>query len=297
MPCFKPVTAFQPLEGGSLCFSEKKGCREIQIPCGQCIGCRLRKQNAWAVRCMAEAQMHDENWFVTWTYADEHMPLHGSLDYRDMQLTNKKLRHDLGKFRFFVAGEYGDSFGRCHWHSLMFGLRLPDLEVVKTVGDQPIYKSKRLEDAWGRGHVFLGLVTPQSARYCASYTLKKVNGDLAEERYTRVIAETGEIVKVAPEMARMSLRPGIGAAWLEKYWPEVVAHDGVCMNGRVNPMPRYFDKRLRMFDDDALVASIESELDSKRAEGVARAADNLTRERLAVREQCAVARVKFYAER
>lgn len=294
MPCYKPITAFKPLEGGAVVFSEKKGCREIQIPCGQCIGCRIKRQNAWAVRAMCEAQLHVENWFPTFTYADENLPMYGSLNYRDMQLALQRMRRRFGSFRYFVAGEYGDSFGRCHWHALMFGLHLPDLDVVKMVGGQPIYKSKLLEEAWGKGNVYLGLVTPQSARYCATYTVKKINGDRAEDHYTRVISETGEIVKLAPEMARMSLNPGLGAAWLDKYWPEVVTHDGVYFDGRKNPVPRFFDKRLRAFDDDALVASIESVLDSRRAEAAKAGAADLTRERLAVREQCAIARVKFH---
>lgn len=297
MPCFKPLTAFQPLAGGAVVFSEKKGCREIQIPCGQCIGCRCRRQNAWAVRAMCESQLHECNWFPTFTYATENLPMHGSLRYSDIQQCWRNLRKRVGSFRYFVAGEYGDSFGRAHWHALMFGLNLPDLERVNTSGDQPIYKSKILEEAWGKGFVYLGLVTPQSARYCASYTVKKVTGQRAEEHYQRVIPETGEIVSVAPEMARMSLKPGLGAAWLDKYWPEVVEHDGVCMDGKIHAMPRFFDKRLRAFSDEKLVAEIESKLDSERAKALERCSADLTRERLAVREQCAIARVKFYAER
>lgn len=297
MPCFKPLTAFQPLEGGALFFSEKKNCRELQIPCGQCIGCRLKRQNAWVVRAMCESQMHDENWFPTFTYSEDHLPMHGSLLYSDVQSAFRAMRYAFGPFRYFVAGEYGDSFARPHYHALMFGLHLHDLEVVKTVGGQPIYRSVALEKAWGKGNVFLGLVTPQSARYCASYTLKKVTGKGAADHYSHVDDRTGEIVELVPEFARMSLKPGLGAAWLDKYWPEVVTHDGVVMNGRVNPVPRFFDRRMRAFEDDSIVASIEAKLDVQRAKARVACLADSTRERLAVREQCVLARVKFHAER
>lgn len=297
MPCYKPFSAWQPLEGGQLVFSERKGCREILLACGQCIGCRIKKQNGWAVRAMCESQMHDQSWFITWTYADEHLPQYGSLNYRDVVLLNKRLRKKFGSFRFFVAGEYGDSFGRCHWHSLNFGLRLPDLDFATGSGGKPIYRSKSLEDCWGKGFVYIGLVTPASARYCATYTVKRITGARAEEHYSRVIPETGEIVQVQPEMARMSLNPGLGATWLDKYWREVVTHDGVVSDGRINPMPRYFDRRIRAFDDDVLVSSIEAKLDVKRAEFADANAWDCTPERLLVREQCTLARVKFHGER
>lgn len=46
----------------------------IEIPCGQCIECRLQYARDWANRCMLEAQYHDENWFLTLTYDDDHLP-------------------------------------------------------------------------------------------------------------------------------------------------------------------------------------------------------------------------------
>lgn len=310
MPCYHPIPAFKPTDGGAISFVEKRrssrdagafmerGFREIRIPCGQCIGCRLKRQNAWAIRAMCESQLHEQNWFPTFTYSDEHLPLHGSLKYSDIQSCFNRLRSSHGPFRYFVAGEYGDKFGRCHWHALMFGLRLDDLEVLKTSKGQPIYRSPRLEKAWGKGHVFVGTVTTQSARYCASYTVKKITGARAEDHYSRVVGETGEIIRLQPEMARMSRRPGLGADWLKRYWPEVVTHDGVVSGGRVHPTPRYFSERLQsVLEDDAVASDVESLLELKRVAAGERIAADVTRERLAVREQCALARVAFHAER
>ena len=37
----------------------------LQVPCGQCIGCRIDRSRQWANRCMLELQYHDSAYFVT----------------------------------------------------------------------------------------------------------------------------------------------------------------------------------------------------------------------------------------
>ena len=46
----------------------------VEIPCGQCIGCRLDRSRAWADRCLLEASQYPHNCFLTLTYDDEHLP-------------------------------------------------------------------------------------------------------------------------------------------------------------------------------------------------------------------------------
>jgi len=42
----------------------------MEIPCGQCVGCRLERSRRWAIRCTHEASLQDDN-FLTLTYNDE----------------------------------------------------------------------------------------------------------------------------------------------------------------------------------------------------------------------------------
>ncbi|AXH78180.1 MAG: replication initiator protein [Microviridae sp.] len=291
MPCYRPLTAFKPLEGGSVVFHEIKGCREIKLPCGQCIGCRISKRDAWAFRCYAESKFHAENSFVTLTYDDENLPSDCGLHYSHIQLFHKRLRQRLGSFRFFVCGEYGDDTKRPHYHGLYFGLSFPDAVKCNSLYSQSdIYTSEILSKLWGKGFCSIGAVTFESARYCAVYTTKKVNGDLAEARYSRVIAETGEIVQVAPEFGRMSLKPGIGYDWLVKYAPEVLTHGGVFIGNRKQAVPRYYMDKLALLSEDefnALKLRLESQVDY----------DNNTRTRLEVRERVAHGKSRFNAER
>ncbi|AXH76063.1 MAG: replication initiator protein [Microviridae sp.] len=291
MACYKPIVAWKPLEGGALHFSEKKGCREINIACGQCIGCRIAKRDAWAFRCYAESKLHSRNAFVTFTYDDAHLPQYGSLQYRDIQLLHKRMRQKFGPFRFFVCGEYGDKADRPHYHALYFGLSFPDAVKSNSMYAKcDLFQSEMLSDCWGKGQVSIGEVTYESARYCAVYTTKKVSGDLAESHYSRVSPVTGEIYQLEPEFARMSLKPGIGYDWLIKYAPEVLTWGGCHVNNRIQSIPTFFKDKLELLHDDdfqAMKMRLESKVDYS----------NNSPSRLAVREECAIAKQRFNSER
>lgn len=294
MSCFKPIVAYKPPDGGSLVFHERKDHREIQIRCGQCIGCRIDKREAWAVRCYAESKLHANNMFITLTYDEANLPSLGGLQYRDFQLFAKRMRARCGPFRFFMCGEYGEEGLRPHYHALVFGYRFADAVKSNSIYSAfDLYESATLSDLWGKGICSFGEITYSSARYCAVYATKKVTGDAASDHYFRVDSRTGECGNVAPEFARMSLKPGIGLEWLRKYWKDVYirGHNSVIVDGVQKRIPEYFDKKLmEMFPD-----VVDAHKFSQYKEAVNRAQDN-TRDRLLVREKCAQARVNRYEE-
>lgn len=299
MTCYRPVTAFKPLDGGPISFSERKNHREIQISCGQCIGCRIRKREEWAIRCYCESKMHRDNQFLTLTYDDEHLPDDGSLNYRHFQLFMKRARKHYGSFRFFMCGEYGETYWRPHYHALLFGLDIPDKRKSNSVlSKHDIYQSETINKLWGQGFVSIGEVTYESARYCAVYATKRVTGDRADFHYERVSPVTGEFVRVTPEFARMSLGgrtgKGIGMPWLEKYWKDVYVSgaNGVVVKGRVKPIPRYFDTSMQNIAQHVM----DDVLFDRWMEAQAHLSDR-TRERLAVREEVALSRQRFNRER
>ena len=82
MPCYHPVPywvhPFKKTENGKnlLLFSyNPKFCTSVtpdgHVACGRCIGCRLAKSREWAVRCMHEANSHEDNCWLTLTMSDE----------------------------------------------------------------------------------------------------------------------------------------------------------------------------------------------------------------------------------
>lgn len=262
--------------------------RSLKLPCGQCIGCRLNRSRNWAVRCVHESQLHDSSWFLTLTYDDEHCP--ASLCYPHFQKFMKRLRFHVGKpLRFFMCGEYGDLNWRPHYHALVFGLVLDDLVEWSRSDTQVLFRSPLLEKLWPFGFSLVGAVTFESAAYVARYVVKKVNGDLADTHYLRVNERTGEEVRLDPEFARMSLKPGIGADWFRRFHSEVTVRDAVLLNGSFHTPPRYYyESMLKNMD-----GSLYDDLKFQRFEKAMRLAEDNTPQRLADRHQVALARSKL----
>lgn len=264
--------------------------RELVLPCGQCVGCRLERSRQWAVRCVHESQMHEASSFVTLTYRTECLPDNNSLYYRHFQLFMKKLRKKLGKpVRFYMCGEYGDENARPHFHAILFGCWFADRKPWrKSPSGHMLYRSELLDSVWDLGQAEIGDFSFESAAYVARYVMKKITGDRAEAHYARLSMDTGEIAQVEPEFTRMSLKPGIGASWFAKFKDEVFENDYVVINGRQMKPPKFYDRLLACSDSE--VAEFMELVRYKKS--LAIVADN-SDDRLAVRETVTRARLAF----
>lgn len=273
MPCYHPMPAVR-LSDGSVKFvsRNKRGVEgTLELPCGQCIGCRLERSRQWAMRCLHEASLYDRNSFITLTYNDSNLPPGGSLSYSDFQRFMKRLRKRIGsKVRFYAGGEYGEQGTiRPHFHACLFGYDFPDkVYYKKSSSGSRIYTSKLLESLWPYGLSSIGDVTFESAAYIARYCVAKRTGDAAKEWYKceEFVDEDGVIRdSVTPEFNRMSLKPGIGSRWLEKFKTDVYPRDYVVVNGvKVKP-PKYYDVLFEREDPGTfseLVAQREMDMDT-----------------------------------
>lgn len=260
MACFKPLQAYR-LGSGDIVFHDRGDGRSIELPCGQCIGCRLEKSRTWALRIMNEAQMHEENSFITLTYAPEFLPPDCGLRKRDLQLFFKRLRkfYSHKKIRFYACGEYGDTTNRPHYHAILFNHQFNDLQYLfNSDSGSPVYTSEELSKIWGKGFVTVGECTFESAAYCARYVVKKINGDMADiineetglKHYERINAFTGEVCKVLPEFSTMSRRPGIGRDWISTYTSDVYPKDFTTVRGHKVRPPRYYDDYLKQTNSE-----------------------------------------------
>lgn len=261
---------------GEIVFSDRGGHRPLTIPCSKCIGCKLERSRQWAVRCMHESSMHEDNCFVTLTYNEDTIPSDWSLRYRDFQLFMKRLRKSANfPVRFYMCGEYGETYSRPHYHACLFGYRPSDLyDWRKSASGFKLYRSSSLESIWSAGSVEVGDVTFESAAYVARYIVTKNSG----KEYI-VDPDTGELYARPPEFTRMSLKPGIGYPWYEKYKREVFPLDRVVVRGVECKPPRYYTLLL---DRQApfMAADVEYE---RYVRAVDAAADN-TAERLRAKE-------------
>lgn len=280
MTCYHPTTAFRLLNR----FHSKTGkplitfsCDSIapsdevqvlQVPCGKCIGCSLSRSRQWAIRCVHEASLYPSNCFITLTYAPEFLPAHGSLLKSDLQKFFKRLRKRFPNdtIRYYACGEYGSRNERPHYHAIIFGFDFPDKEVFfYNKLKQPVYRSSILEKLWPFGISSVGSVNYESAAYVARYCLKKSFGSRAAEKYILrddvpeavLCFNTNNSIKShwflkQPEFNLMSLKPGIGYDWYNKYKEQVYTHDYITLLSkskvpiRLKP-PRFYDK---LFDLD-----------------------------------------------
>lgn len=171
-------------------------------PCGQCMACRVNLKRKKTARFILESLGHARSSFATVTYHDEALPTFVQEDGapghtvvpRHGQLLVKRLRRRLSPERlsFVLVGEYGELYGRPHYHLLLYGL-----DEGESLG--------MLEDAWPWGHVQVSEFTPARAAYMAGYTAKKMT------KADDPRLPPGQ----HPEFMRQSLRPAIGYAGLD----------------------------------------------------------------------------------
>ncbi len=306
LTCFHPLSAYRLLfrktaNGKSvITFNSesvsKDAYENINLPCNQCIGCRIDRSKEWALRCVHEASLFENNCFITLTYNERSMEESGSLKKSDFQKFIKRLRkrHQgieiVGykrPIRYFHCGEYGAELSRPHHHACLFNFDFSDKELWSIRQGVRLYRSKSLEKLWPFGYSTVGDVTFQSAAYIARYITKKINGKRAENYYKRVDTDTGEIHTLQPEYITMSRRPGIGRRWFEQFESDVFPKDFITHGGKKFKSPKYYDNIYDATEPDKFRAIKE-----KRLKKMAEKADNNTQKRLNVRERVLIARNK-----
>lgn len=269
----------------------------VPVGCGQCIGCRLERSRQWAVRCMHEASLHDENCFITLTYREADLPIGGTLVPEDARKFIKNLRQRiwrkdrLKRLSFFLCGEYGEQLSRPHYHALLFGFDFGDKRFFKRGPDgSNLFTSTLLEELWPYGFASVGALTFESAAYCARYALKKVTGPGAASHYERVDITTGLCFSLVPEFVRMSLRPAIAKRWFQKFHSDVFPSDQVVARGHAMKPPRYYEKLMESTGDPGILDVIKR----KRMMGVYLRPGEGSPRRLAVKHEVKQAAVKLF---
>lgn len=299
MACYHPLQGYKsrrltPRGKRAVVFNKADGYVDlpVAVPCGQCIGCRVDYTREWALRCMHEASMHEDNTFVTLTYDDAHIPPFQSLRREDFVKFIKRLRrsYDGVRFKYFGCGEYGDETHRPHYHCLLFGLSFVDQVYLATRGKYRVFKSQELERIWQNGLCEIGSVTFESAQYVARYIWKKVKGDEETKRANYEVCDsaTGEIVERESEFASASRRPALGKEWYLQFGDEVAGFDTVIYEGYEVPVPKYYDRLLENVDPDKLEKI-------KRKRRARRDEENSTEERLCTREKVHMAKVNIFS--
>ena len=200
----------------------------IEVPCGQCMNCRVKKRDEWSLRIMHESLYWDSCIFLTLTYDDEHLPKNGSLLPNDLTKFFKRLRKSIGnrKIKYFACGDYGKK-ERPHYHIIMFGmdfLNPDDIDIIKSCWN--------LCDWNMLGRLPFGNVTPQSIRYVCRYIESKVLGKESYYAY--------DLHNILPTYAVMS--KGIGKNYAIDNNSKIIKELKCTALGKTYGIPRYYRK-------------------------------------------------------
>lgn len=244
------------------------------IPCSKCWACRLNYSAEWATRNMLEAQYHDNNFFITLTYDEEHLPIATYMEYGKDRIMNdgtwegtlypehvtrfiNSLRKHFfrqGKtdIKYFYCGEYGETTQRPHYHMILFGADLDvnqfhDFHIDERFKEH--WKSYELEKWWPYGMHDIACLEWSCAAYVSRYCMKKLNDEPKSEEWYAYNGKQREFI-------RMSNRPGIGMRYYKDHVEDIYKNDEMIMKtvkgntGSFKP-PKAFDRKFKESNPEA----------------------------------------------
>lgn len=215
---------------------DEKKHKLVKTSCGKCPQCLSIKRKEWFFRLQLEKENSSSCYFATLTYNNDNLPLEDGkpvFSVNHIQLFLKRLRkyfdkHYKAKLRYFLASEYGDNFGRPHYHAIFFNL--PKLSIYQL--------NEIFENTWTYGFVSVSPITDARINYVCKYMLKHIQKPSS-------FSSKAE----APFML-CSRRPAIGSAYLT---PSNIVHHlssesyVTNLHGKQIVLPRYL--RRKIFDD------------------------------------------------
>lgn len=202
---------------------------------------------------MLEAQSWPEKaYFLTLTF-DEENHTNPELDHTEWSQFIKNFRQKFcqaqhsvfggknhGKLRSrtfkeikqVMCGEYGDTFGRKHFHGIIFNHSFEDIRFTGYYSKKgnAIHTSDSLRCVWKKGNVQVEEITFDLALYVGSYVTDPIDDEPDKANKKKQYGLFGR---------------GIGYSWIKKYWRDVLACGRVQLIDRDFPVPRYFLKKIQ----------------------------------------------------
>lgn len=223
----------------------------MTVPCGKCVECLKARQHSWVYRLERTDAEYRFGYFITLTYDPASVPLlltsgevlryneyihRKSIEDCDMTLHPKDLQNYFKRLRkifsfvYYCCGEYGDQFGRPHYHSLLW---TNDINNARN--------QDAIIDKWQYGDVQIEPIIPARIYYCTKYINK-----------SSVEAAPNDVVY--PCFQRSSHGLGLKGFVDDKlYHDKYIDSDNrmetvQLASGEQIPVPRYFRKQF--FQDD-----------------------------------------------
>lgn len=200
--------------------------KNMLVGCGRCPECRKKRSREIFFRLACEMSTSPAL-FLTFTFDDEHLG-DNILDVRDMQLFMKRLRKSLPnrKIKYYTVGEYGENYGRKHYHSIMFNVTYCDSDVINK--------------CWSKGIVDIAPVENGSMSYVSCYVDKKLYGDDLQD-----FIDSG--IKAPFSVCSRKL----GFDFIKKNYEQILKDKMIKIGNHYYPVPRYYRLLLGLtFDNE-----------------------------------------------
>ena len=112
---------------------------KISTQCGKCPACRKVKANDWFVRSYFEFKNNERpSYFITLDFDDDHLPRWKGKPCFDSDIIKKflkRLRNEIGSFRYLYVTEFGGLLKRPHYHLMLTpdNIFLTKIDIMKLV--------------------------------------------------------------------------------------------------------------------------------------------------------------------
>ncbi|CAJ0596496.1 unnamed protein product [Cylicocyclus nassatus] len=238
---------------------------QIELPCGKCAACQIRKRKDMSVRLCHERMMCAQAVFVTLTYNDDSVPV---TDDKPFFVDSNRHKDDSKRFSrgisnglhpTLLSSDLQKFIKRLRWHLGYRGTKsakgrfdyCPNIRYF-AVGEygththRPhyhliIYGVNRLSGVGLTAILRFLLFRPPLPNTCARYVTKK---------FARLEQKISCHLALVPEFTLQSVRHGgIGATWFHRFGVDAckVGLTSIVVNGRVSKcsLPQYYLRLLR----------------------------------------------------
>jgi len=228
--------------------------------CGKCLKCLLKRKAQWSFRLVEQKRVSFSSYFVTLTYNDKHLPMGdgvSSINKNDHKEFIKKLKEyekpknlevrsyiskeelerkkigikDRGKLAYYGVSEYGDQFGRSHWHYILFNVR--DINNIDRAWFTTVRNDQTGEYEPGeqKGNIKIDECNINTIDYVLKYMVKDHSASDYEGR--------------SKEVSFMS--KGLGITYVDQEFIDYInredANQVMNQRGSILPLPRYYRKK------------------------------------------------------
>lgn len=224
MKCYNPVRIIPKVKIG---YAEP-----MLVRCGKCYACKEEIAKEYTARFIHESKYYSKKYFLTLTYSDDNLVLNkyqvGILVKKHITDYIKRVnihckRKNLGEYKYFVAGEYGDGSMRPHYH-------------ISIVCDNPNILFEFVNE-WKYGQVNGAReeATIKSFFYTIGYSDKKV---------CQVNSDKYFIDNDMPPPFRKFSR-GLGSRWYEENKKDLSKQYYLKLGKQRIGLPSYYKKKLK----------------------------------------------------